>query len=688
MNDRAVARWLLVGAACAVGVVVWASHRIEQRRSVHVEDVAPAPKAPPPPVPRHPPPAPEAPVLDDAPICGSDEDVETGSILRTLNLRVLARAADRSAALQRSPVPGASVVLTDDDGARRFATTDSEGRARIDGPLVLSRGVLEISAPGFATDVRSRTWWTSEVVTVELQPRVSIEGVVREPDGSPIPGARFDHVAGFARGPKGTERTLRTVATSAADGTFRLADVPSDSGLDLLVTAPHHVTRSLYARSAEGPIDVRLWPTGVLRGSVVDPDAFRSGGATVIARLAGVASRTDDDIRPYYEATTDARGEFVMDGLPFGEWAVRATRRGSADSVEMEGVVVDDARRDVSVSLALRRFARVDVTVTDERGVIVGDAEISCRTDSVVKRARSDASGHAAFEVMQPGTILVSAESPSLRPTQIDVEIAPGETKAVYVRLETGAIVSGLVVDDLGRALPSATVSVESRGRDAGKRSTVSCGADGSFRISGLDDDRYLLVIGCDRFARFEQTLTAPNEGLRVVLARTGHVSLRIAAPPGATFPGMYRVSFIRAAARARTSIAACWSDRSAETDLEPGRWRVVAQARGFAAAARDFDVRPGEGAALGDIVLDGGVTVEGRVVDAQGVPVAGAFVEARADTVQETGATDAEGRFRIEHVAPGATVLGVHFEGADRGTKDVDVGAGGARGVEIVVAR
>ncbi len=688
MTDRTVARGLFVGALSAVAVVVALSLRMETPQPVYVEEAAPMRTAVPPPepvsrrstqpwqAPSQPPPARSVRM-----VCGTGSSGRL--VLEDFSIRVEAKNRDEASEAPGRPIADALVVVTEATGKRHVARTDADGSALFAGRCEEEGARFEVSAEGFAT------WRSSEEhvtlrgdQTVDLDPIVSIEGVVRELDGTPLPGAYLSAVD------RGRDAPGRTLATSGADGAFRLADMPAFRGREIRISARGHVPKVRHVVAADGPFDIRLAPSGILRGTVVDADARPRAGATVIAGRVNSRSWSDDEIKVFYEATTDERGGFVLEGLPLGEWFLHASMSGLADSAESDGIVLDDAHRDATTALALRRPARVEVTVTDASGVIVRDAEIVCRSGAGARGARPDAGGRAAFDVGQPGSIVVATESPGFRPTETEVEIASGETKSITVRLETGAIVSGFVVDDLGRALPAAKVSVESRGRSAGKSSAVTCGADGSFRIAGLDDDRYLFVAEAARSSRVERVLAAPNEGMRVVLSRTGAVSFRLVTPGGGAHPALYRATFVRADDRARKAGGGPWTGGLVETELEPGRWRAVVQAHGFAAALREFDVRPGESSELGEIVFDDGVVVGGRVVDADGAPVVGAYVEARGDTAQGTAATDATGAFVISQVALGAVRLSVHFDGVDRATKVLDVGSGGARGVEVVLAK
>jgi hypothetical protein len=96
---------------------------------------------------------------------------------------------------------------------------------------------------------------------------------------------------------------------------------------------------------------------------------------------------------------------------------------------------------------------------------------------------------------------------------------------------------------------------------------------------------------------------------------------------------------------------------------LDPGTCRAVIRAPGFAAWRRD-GVEPDEvGADLGDIELDHGMVVVGRVVDRAGRPQTGISVEISEDAPyayfpEAAATTDHDGWFRAEQLPAGRWVI------------------------------
>jgi len=91
---------------------------------------------------------------------------------------------------------------------------------------------------------------------------------------------------------------------------------------------------------------------------------------------------------------------------------------------------------------------------------------------------------------------------------------------------------------------------------------------------------------------------------------------------------------------------------------------RVLLCADGYATTIRPFRVGPEENVDLGDIVLDAGTELVGRVEDDFGRPVAGVGVDGGLPLMgfvcpgSRYAETDADGSFRLKHLARGEQIL------------------------------
>ena len=81
-----------------------------------------------------------------------------------------------------------------------------------------------------------------------------------------------------------------------------------------------------------------------------------------------------------------------------------------------------------------------------------------------------------------------------------------------------------------------------------------------------------------------------------------------------------------------------------------------------------------------GTVTLSRGIVIAGRVVDREGHPIRGARASAgrnRGDSDLRIVETDADGRFRLEHLPPGETVLTVQAKGHGPAMSKIDAKAG-----------
>jgi RNA polymerase sigma-70 factor (ECF subfamily) len=118
---------------------------------------------------------------------------------------------------------------------------------------------------------------------------------------------------------------------------------------------------------------------------------------------------------------------------------------------------------------------------------------------------------------------------------------------------------------------------------------------------------------------------------------------------------------------------------------LSPGRYRLVASHPDFAPWRTWFDLLPDRGAGPFLIELRAGGAIEVRILGERGLPRAGETIGFYGEGAAETGATDAEGRFRRENLAAGSYRLTWAAAGA-RVDRPVTVEAG--RTTEVVLLR
>lgn len=228
-----------------------------------------------------------------------------------------------------SPAPGASVyVLNEDEGVLEGVLSDRQGRVRIevnpDWATDLSQGVhgVLVAAKG-AGEAWSDNHFTPIADGVTIRgvlrlggPAHDLDARVVDPDGQPIPGAWIRCSAQ----PLTVERTedgrvvttRRLVKLTDAEGLAALTYLPPGS-FELKIRAPGYQTFTdvLVLDQADAEQTFVLHPGGRVHGRVVDPDGAPVRGTRVWVHRPGLA--------PLIETTTNERGAFELDGIPFGE---------------------------------------------------------------------------------------------------------------------------------------------------------------------------------------------------------------------------------------------------------------------------------------------------------------------------------------------------------------------------------
>ncbi len=297
------------------------------------------------------------------------------------------------------PVWGAQALLP--GGAARSPVSDREGRMRVP-------GTVERGNPGKAMPlrilVRARghgSAWAdlapdfaeTPPTTVVLGPSRSLAGRVLEADGTPaggasvaaakgagpVPAARdpFDVLPGEASGAGG--------ATTAADGTFRIEDLPEGPfrlvarGASLFRggTVPEEARESVLEdvpADAAG-LEIRLpapksLPAGAVEGIVTDAET----GAPILRCDAELSGPGGFFMAP--RGKDNPGGRFRIEGVPAGEWRLQVYVAGYAPFVK-EGIVVAAGTPAAPLEIPLSRGATATGTLRPPAGVSLRGYRIS-----------------------------------------------------------------------------------------------------------------------------------------------------------------------------------------------------------------------------------------------------------------------------------------------------------------------
>lgn len=346
---------------------------------------------------------------------------------------------------------------------------------------------------------------------------------------------------------------------------------------------------------------------------------------------------------------------------------------------------IDTGALQISYELVLRRGARVEGIVLASNGEpaagarlhIGNDASAYDRLDAV---ARDD--GRFVFPNVRAGEHDLVTECSGAAIDQRRLAVPPGEhTISVRIQLTAGHFVAGRVTDTQGAPLAdigahARTVS-EHDERYVGTPATSD--AEGRFRLDSLPADvtvefysrevlRKVVPLAVDRADHVVVLERAGGLAGRVVDARDGRPLPRFRIRFAHSNIGDYSAVWMREGTQF-TDTDGYWATQ--DEQLQPGGTVVVeAKAESYAPARATATVSlsPDKDALV--LALAPGATVEGRVLTAGGLPLAGATVKFFAEEFplnerdshdfhgRIQARTDAQGRFWLTDVPAGEVSL------------------------------
>jgi RNA polymerase sigma-70 factor (ECF subfamily) len=408
-----------------------------------------------------------------------------------------------------------------------------------------------------------------------------------------------------------------TIASAAAFG--------SAAGGALLVTTKAKALSTVVALLLAALVwRERSWdaPSGGIesgRGSAVDRPTARSESALIDVDGAADAARRAVGAAPFVEAT------------PFGELKVIATR----DGAPVAGLAMVVTERAHGTSIPNTR------------------------------RIATDATGSASLPHVRAGVAHIRSD---VGATAL-VEVPAGGTGTARLELVGGFTLIGRVVDDSERPIAGASVYLAGHSSAAlVDPPTTLCDESGSFRLDCIRGGAFVSA----RAVGFAPSLWTSQRGgegtdvettIKLRRGTAGGVVGLVLLPDGT--PAAGADVNVRSAPegedeaafdvrRRREPFAAGRTDERGRFRFDAvaaGALRVEARTSGAAPGFKDATLARG-GTAEIEIRLTRGATLEGVVRTPEGAPAAGATVGLGGSGVVET---DADGAYRVTHVAPGA---------------------------------
>lgn len=473
------------------------------------------------------------------------------------------------------------------------------------------------------------------------------------------------------------KRVARVTADDAGHYAFRglaagsyLVSAQASGSLD---TPSRRV--SYLAETVES-VDVGLAPGARVSGVVVDPSGRPVARASVVAegelwRVERVqeAFLSLYDLFTYVlnpthrDTTTNSSGEFSIEGLPPLEYRFTASAAPWAD-----GSIRQVLRAHEHVEVPLTEAAVLMGAVVSNRGPVPGvtvslaptiEFNMGGGMERIIERmfampleVQTGDDGVFRFERLGAGRYDLSATAPTYQDGSVRaLEANPGEVTEVSLALEIGGVLEGVVRDPAGQPIAGVEVrpraesrrggfDIRVRGARGGRgEDTVRTDAQGRFRIDTLASGDYSLDLRHDEWLRQSVRAAANDPPLEITLEPGFVVQGTVVDESEAPIAGAL-VSLEQARGSSRRGTTGV-DGTFRIAGIEEGSHTLVVRARDRLTLRDEIHTREGD---LGIILLPPAVTMAGIVLDPNGVPLAGARVQATKRTVEDPGAANEAG--------------------------------------------
>lgn len=527
-------------------------------------------------------------------------------------------------------------------------------------------------------------------VDFTLTPEITVSGVVRAPDGSPVEGAivtitrtsgdlgefsfpgggrtrvarRAIRVEDNGGGPQIIDDSPPKTATTDAKGEYTIRGLAAG---DHSIRATHAV----HASSKDKPVnledgdqledlDLALRAGGALEGIAYDQYGKPLANATVVlsAPDQGGTSFGNAAIQTFgsfgdeqANATSDAAGHYAMNGILPGDYVVRVSKpRSAVGGGAVFIAIAGDGAADAGMPVTIREGETTEQDVSlPPTGDVVGSVTESGRPVANARvtlsraggdglpfgepSATTDADGNYEIRDVKPGgyTMLVKAPKSSV-PHKIKVRVDPKRETTEHVKLPSGAIRGRIVEEDTNKPLAGIVVDVRPAKFGEGNESDTE-----------VREVRMIAMVTNDGGGG-ATTMKFGNEDESVVTDSDGYYEARFLAP------GEYRIE-IRGGGI-----------------MKMGKDRVLVPESG---AAEGIDFRAARGATL-SVTADFGPNAPDA--DGDGPML---FVETTISPVDDPGSEDTQAEIGMRPST---------FEGLKPGQYTVRVKAGDKKG-EVVVS-
>lgn len=611
--------------------------------------------------------------LDDRNLYDIALEPDIGLVVRVIDPAGQAVAGARVAIIRASPSPSPWHPMP------RIAMTGLDGTVRL--PRSAGEiGSIRASAPGFPAVSQPETESANAILRLQPGRRVALRIVDQ---GKTVAKAMIRDIGSGLLLGSSDENGLLQVDHPLSDPWSLRADLPDGriAHFELPV-----LSAAWISPIGRRQLSLQIPPAAAIVGKVVDMTTRRP--------LAGALVVFGED--PAASARTDSLGVYRLGGTRDVPAQVVAFAAGySSESGFLTPV-------EPAPTLALLAVGAITGIVEDEQGQPLAGAEVYLK-DLPQWRTSTSESGRFRLNADLGVSYGVIAARPGLAPALVHVTVPnpPDRLPDLRLTLLRGARVEGRIVDETGSPVAAADVALRREDAAVHERSpealpkTVS-GDDGRFGLSALPYGWLELHASANGIAahprRFEVAASTTIDLGDVVLDRGEPLEVQVTDPAGEPLEG--------AEAWARTADPLFReTPRRIGVTGPNGRLTIFGGSPEIEICRDGFmsekipDLEPGEPSSKPlEVVLETAVRISGRIVDPEGLPVAGALLQGSngnksipfhdcaataAANEDWTSSFDRDGRFSISVGAPLRFSLRATAKGYLPATRDLEVRPG-----------
>jgi len=553
---------------------------------------------------------------------------------------------------------------------------------------------------------------------VVLRPALRLAALITDEEGRPLAGVQAVVYPSDRQDETPEERLEGRDAPflGEGDGAGRLRVDKIPSGLfDLYLTAPgfapYFQERVESPEAVEPVLDlgtIPLKPGLTLRGVVVDPAGLPVAGAAIrslsLSRRQGVRWMSHlADSQALLRSGPD--GSFEIRDLGSDSSAILTVEREryetrqitfephSGGGVErvvlwptyaLRGAVRDEAGRPVAGAV---------VGVSDVPGTAgIPRPEPGGRSGGLFKvpRVTTDEGGRFELVLAETGPLRLRAEGAELQAATLDLDLPEArDREGLALVLHPGAVLEGRVTGPEGAARSGARIELDRLDPHAYRmsRPVARTGADGGFRLAGLETGTWRLNAGGDGIVTVEREVEIrPGENrVEVELEASLAIAGRVLDPEGRP-AGEAQV--LAEGEHSTASTGTRDDGRFQFEDLPPGPYGVRARDDRFASSEPvRLDLRAGAQGPL-EFRLRPGGSLSGRVsgppAERLGEVSVEAWLRGEERTETKSARLNAQGEYRLDGMEAGEWNVGAKLDLRFTETKVTLAGAGSATRLDL----